>query len=278
MHATAGNSGATISWTAPFNEGSAIYDYVVTASPGGKKADVAPPNTSVTMTGLTKGKTYTFTVYGANGAGAGAVSVPSNPVTIGGASAPARPATPSVGSGSASGATGSLRVTYAAIANNGAAITKVTAACSSTNGGATKTGVHTGATVAPITVTGAATKKTYHCTVTATNARGTSPASPVSAAVIVGSPGAPGKPTVTRTAKGSLRVSVAAPPNNGAPISTYTATCVSSNGGVAKTKAGSGTAITVTGLTGGKTYTCTVRATNSRGAGLPSSASKATTA
>jgi Fibronectin type III domain len=278
VHATAGNGSATISWTAPFNEGSAIYDYVITASPGGKKADAAPPKTSVTMTGLTNGKTYTFTVSGSNGGGAGAVSAPSNAVTIGGASVPARPATPTLASGAATAATGSLRVTYAAVANNGSAITKVTATCVSSNGGATKTGVHTGATVAPITVTGVATKKSYRCTITATNAHGTSVASPASAAVVVGSPGAPAKPTVTRTAKGALKVAFAAPANNGAAISSYTAACVSSNSGVPKSKTATATQITVTGLTGGKSYTCTVRATNSRGAGPPSSASKATTA
>ena len=102
---------------------------------------------------------------------------------------------------------------------------------------------------------------------TAPRSRGTSSASAASAAVIVGTPGPPPKPTIVKTAAGSLKVSFTAPAANGAAITSYTATCTSSNGGVTRSKSAASSPITVTTLSAGKTYTCTVRATNSRGAG-----------
>jgi hypothetical protein len=63
--------------------------------------------------------------------------------------------------------------------------------------------------------------------------------------------------------------------NNGAAITSYTVTCASSNGGVTKTQTGTASPITVTGLTAGKSYTCRVSATNSRGTGPLSNPSAA---
>jgi hypothetical protein len=47
---------------------------------------------------------------------------------------------------------------------------------------------------------------------------------------------------------------------------------------VAKSKVGSASPLTVSGLTAGKTYTCTVKGTNSRGTGPASNPSKPVTA
>jgi hypothetical protein len=70
-------------------------------------------------------------------------------------------------------------------------------------------------------------------------------------------------------------VSFTAPANNGATITGYTATCTSTNLGVTKTKPGTASPLTVVGLSVGKTYRCTVKATNSRGTGPPSAPSAA---
>ena len=79
------------------------------------------------------------------------------------------------------------------------------------------------------------------------------------------------KPATTATTTGPLVVSFLAPlSNGGSPITSYTATCTSTNAGVAKTVVRAGAAvtpITVPGLTTGKTYKCTVKATNAVGAG-----------
>lgn len=69
---------------------------------------------------------------------------------------------------------------------------------------------------------------------------------------------------------GSATVHFGAPVNNGgSAITGYTATCTSGNGGVAGLNTGgaSATSITVSPLTLGKSYTCTVRASNAAGPG-----------
>jgi hypothetical protein len=108
----------------------------------------------------------------------------------------------------------------------------------------------------------------YKFRVKARNAVGTSTAAMTPSGVTVGAPGAPSKPMVSHPAPGSLKLTFKVPASNGAPITSYTAQCVSNNG--SKTKKGTTTTITVSGLTVGQTYTCSVRATNSRGTG-PSS-------
>ena len=75
---------------------------------------------------------------------------------------------------------GALRVTFTAPTDNGAPITGYTATCSSATGGATTAKA---AKAGPIVVTGLTAGKTYACTATARNSRGSGPASTPSAAV-----------------------------------------------------------------------------------------------
>jgi hypothetical protein len=107
----------------------------------------------------------------------------------------------------------------------------------------------------------------YTFDVAATNTTGTGPFSKRSGPVTVGAPGIPQNATATKSGVGSLRVSFDTPMNNGADITSFTAACTSSNGGVKQKRKASAGPIKVTGLSGGKTYTCTVTATNSRGTG-----------
>jgi hypothetical protein len=78
--ATAGPNGTTaVSWTAPNNGGSAITGYTVTSNPGSITATTS--GTSVTVTGLTNGTAYTFTVRATNANGTNAASPASNSAT-----------------------------------------------------------------------------------------------------------------------------------------------------------------------------------------------------
>ncbi|BEU98748.1 hypothetical protein ACDW_44540 (plasmid) [Acidovorax sp. DW039] len=74
LAAVVGNGAVTLSWTAPAsNGGSAIQSYAVTGTPAGGGATVSCPapvtTTTCTVSGLTNGVSYTFTVTATNAAG-----------------------------------------------------------------------------------------------------------------------------------------------------------------------------------------------------------------
>ena len=66
VSATAGNGQATISFSPPANA-NGVINYIVTASPGGARATGG--QSPITVTGLTNGTAYTFTIRAANAAG-----------------------------------------------------------------------------------------------------------------------------------------------------------------------------------------------------------------
>lgn len=77
--ATAGNTQATVSFSAPADDGgSAITGYTVTSSPGAIVATGAA--SPITVAGLTNGASYTFTVVATNALGDSVASAPSNAV------------------------------------------------------------------------------------------------------------------------------------------------------------------------------------------------------
>ena len=82
VFASAGNASASLSFVAPTNNGgSPITGYTVTSSPaGGVDASAGSTSLTRTITGLTNGISYTFTVRASNSAGTSNASVPSNSV------------------------------------------------------------------------------------------------------------------------------------------------------------------------------------------------------
>ena len=97
--ASAGNGQATISFTAPSQGGSPITSYTVTSSPSSLTGSGAL--SPITVTGLTNGTAYTFTVTATNSSGAGGASTASNSVT---------PSAPSYSSGGSSSGGGGFYV------------------------------------------------------------------------------------------------------------------------------------------------------------------------
>jgi Domain of unknown function (DUF1929)/Fibronectin type III domain len=92
--ATPGNASASVSWTAPAEDGSPITSYTITPYLGATAQPAttitgAPPVTSATIAGLTNGDTYTFTVTATNAIGTGPASAASNAVTPTGTASPA---------------------------------------------------------------------------------------------------------------------------------------------------------------------------------------------
>ncbi|TFV53575.1 hypothetical protein E4P43_01415 [Blastococcus sp. TF02A-35] len=78
--AAAGDRSAAVTWAPAAANGSAVTGYTVTAAPGGATVSTGGA-TSATVTGLTNGTAYTFTVTATNGVGTGPASAPSPGVT-----------------------------------------------------------------------------------------------------------------------------------------------------------------------------------------------------
>ncbi|MBE5976180.1 MAG: hypothetical protein E7251_16480 [Paenibacillaceae bacterium] len=80
VSAVAGDRNAVVSFNPPLNNGgSSIQSYIVISSPGGVVSSGS--SSPITVTGLTNGVSYTFTVKAVNSAGTGPASAPSAPVT-----------------------------------------------------------------------------------------------------------------------------------------------------------------------------------------------------
>jgi hypothetical protein len=181
--ATATGTSATVTWTAPAPGTSPITSYTVTpyigtvAQPATTIAG-APPATSATITGLTNGATYTFTVSATNAVGTGPASTPSNAVTPSVPTAPAAPTEVTATPGNAS-----ATVSWSAPAADGSPITSYTVTPYIGTVAQPATTIAGAPPATSATITGLTNGSTYTFTVTATNAVGTGPASVASGAV-----------------------------------------------------------------------------------------------
>ena len=274
--ATAGNTTAAVSWTAPANNGgSPITSYTVTPNIFGNEGSTQLPSTTVTgtsatITGLTNGTAYTFTVTATSAIGTSQPSVQSNAVTPATSPGPPLGVTASPGDGTAA-------VSWSPPASNGGStVTSYTVTPYIGSNPQTALNVTVAGTATSASVIGLTDGTAYTFTVVATNALGAGPASAPSNSVTPDPPpSAPGQPTsVTATAGvGTVTVGWTAPSNGGSPITSYTVTpYIGSTAQTAAVVSGSPpvTSEVFTTLTDGTAFTFTVTATNAVGTG-PSS-------
>jgi len=249
VSAVSGNGTAVVSWAAPASNGGAtVTKYTVTSSVGAKTCATTGALTC-TVSGLTNGTAYTFSVVATNAVGN---SAPATSAAITPATVPGAPGAPK-----ATKSDRAALVAWAAPASNGGApVTKYTV----TSNPGSLSCITTGALTC--TVSGLTNGTAYTFSVLATNAVGNSAAATAAAVTPATTPGAPASVTVTPS-NGTAVVSWSAPASNGgSAITKYTVT--SSVG--AKTCSTTGTlTCTVSGLTNGTAYTFSVLATNAVG-------------
>ena len=253
---------ATITWAAPVDDGGLpVTQFVVLSTPDSLSTTTSATSTQASISGLTSGVSYTFTVTPSNNQGVGATSSPSNSITA--STVPGPPT-----SVNASEGVNSAAVSWTAPASDGgSAMTGYTA--TSNPGGFTAA---VGGSTLVANVTGLTNGVSYTFTVIATNAIGDSVTSTPSNAIVPSD--GPGAPINVNAVGGDTQASViwmAPVDDGGSSINMYTVT--SSPGGVIATS--TATSTTVAGLNNGTTYTFTVVATNSNGDGPASSPSNA---
>ena len=187
VHAVGGNRNAQVSFV-PSASVVDRYEVQVLDAGGlqvGALRDIADPDgTSLLVTGLTNGQTYTFRVRGVNGAGTGEYSLPSNAVTPQ-AGVPGAPGIPNLVPGD-----GRVTMSWAAPADNGGSpITGYQVRVTRANG--TLVGALRPVTGRTLTVTGLTNGTEYFFAVRAVNALGAGPFTGDLAATPRTRPGAP---------------------------------------------------------------------------------------
>ncbi|MSV60652.1 MAG: hypothetical protein F2901_04685, partial [Actinobacteria bacterium] len=264
--------GVVVSWTAPTdNGGNAISDYTVQSCVGGTCTSFAhsPASTatSQTVTGLTKGTSYTFKVAAVNAAG---TSLFAN------AAAAAIPRSISGDPTDLVGTAGNAQVALtwrAPVATNGSAISNyIVQSCITTTCSAV---AHEVSATPALTVTGLSNGTAYTFKVAAVNEAGTSGYVTSLAYTPRTVPDAPTGVTATPDSTGGIVVAWTAPQfNGGSAITDYTVqSCLSTTCTTFTRSASTSTSATVTGLTKGTSYTFQVAAVNVAGTGLYAKAS-----
>jgi uncharacterized repeat protein (TIGR02543 family) len=245
--AVAGDHSAVVTFSGANANGSTITSYVVKVSPTGDTFTVT--SSPATITGLTNGGAYTFTVQAVNGVGASAFSTATASATP--AAAPAAPTNLHVLAGDTSTVVsltppaddgGSPITSYLITASNGATCTAVAPATS-------------------CKISGLTNGTSYTFTAQAINAIGTGVASATSPTAVPA--GLPTAPTAINATIGDGQVTIAfsGATNNGSAITTYTV--IAEPGGLTGTSSSS--PVTVLGLTNGVSYTFRVTSTNGVG-------------
>ena len=271
--ATPGNGSAAVSWTAPANNGGKpITSYVVTpAIPNNEgfttlpatTVSGSPAPTSTTITGLSNGTSYVFTVAAVNSVGTGAASAQSTTVTP--ATVPTAPTSVSASSGPGDG---SVTVAWTAANANGSTVTGYVVA-SYLNGNATGQKVSVSGSMTSVVIGDLIDGDSYTFVVTASNLMGNGPASSSSnSASAVSIPG-PVSGVAATAGPESATVSWTAPSGGSAPTS-YTVTPYSGTSALAPVQVTGNppaTSTTVTGLSDGTTYTFLVSPADAAGGG-----------
>ena len=262
--ATASIGTVTVTWNAP-TTGAAVTSYSVSSLPAGFTCSAS--TTTCTISGLTAGVYYIFTVIATNGYGSSSASGASNSVSPT-ATAPGVP-----GSVTAVATSGGATVSWTASTPNGSPISIYTVTSLPAGGSCTTSGLS-------CVITSLTNGTAYSFSVVATNTIGSSVRSLASNSVTP-TPPVPNAPTGVSLTVGNAKLTASwtAATTTGGAVTGYVATFANTlgNGSVATTCTTT-TALTcsVSGLVNGTQYAVTVQAKNASGVSLPSAAVSAT--
>lgn len=258
---------AVIAFAAPSNGGSSpITNYTVKSNPGNITATINQSNSgTVSITGLTPNTSYTFTLTATNSVGTSLQSSASISITT--------PIYPPINT---------ALPTLSGTATVGQTLSCTTGTWTESPSAYAyqwqRAGVNIlGATNNTYTLVLADFNTTIRCVVTATNSGGSiSATSNATTNVAATVPSAPTITKLTMISKSSVRVTFAAPANDGGSVITgYTVT--SNPGNITVTVANYLRYADITGLTTGQAYTFTAKAVNAIGQSAASAASNSIT-
>lgn len=253
-----GNQQVEISFIPPVNNGgSAITSYTVTASPGG--ATATGSSSPLTVTGLTNGTSYTFTVVAINSIGnslPSSASLGITPSTV--------PSAPSIFS--AVPGNGQAIIGFDQPSDGGSAITNYQY---SINNGLSYTAFSPAQTSSPVTITGLANGTTYQIRLKAVNANGVSAQSfafPVTPA------GVPPAPTSLSGVAGdeAAYILFTQSSNGGSVITNYAYSLDDGDTWINFSPIQIRSPVIITGLTNSTPYNIKLRAINASGNGIAS--------
>ncbi|MDQ1745789.1 MAG: large repetitive protein, partial [Frankiaceae bacterium] len=271
--AARGDGQAAVTWTASNPNGSALSGQTVTVAGSDNSQrtfTIAAALTTLTVTGLTNGVTYTIAITATNDVGTGPAGT-SNAVVPAGV--PAAPANVTSQYGDTTAA-----IAWSAAAANGDAVTGYQVQLF-TSANALVTTANLGTTATTTTFTGLTNGQDYYATVTASNSVGAGSAGQSPTVTPAGLPGAPGSVSVVRGDR-SITASWTAPSGNGRPITGYAVSWTLADGTPVGSASVSGTttSYTATGLSNGTTYVVSVAAQTAVGSGAQTTSAPSTPA
>jgi titin len=267
LHLVPGPRSLTATWTAPADNGSPISGYRLLLAPEGGSPLLSTPvttsATSFTYADLTPGDRFEVFVLARNARGEGPAAR-SAMVTVP-AGLPSAPRSPGAAAGD-----GSATVSWIPPAEGGG-VPLVEYVVTPYVDGSPLAPQTVAAPATSMVVTGLANGVAHTFTVAARNENGLGPASPATAAVVIGVPDAPRVASVV-PGDGAATIGWTQPDANGSPITSYVVTPYV--GGLPRPSISvpaPDTTVTIAGLANGSTVTATVAAVSARGTGPASS-------